>query len=131
MDHKDYYTALGQLVYAVAMADGSIQTEERTRLFYFVISEIVELHKEGGHGEDALLVFNIEKEFHRLKDENVPMKWAYENFIEFLENNKNDLDEKMKVTCLNAMEKIASAYNGIEDSEQVLIDKIMKKIGEI
>ena len=131
MDQKAYYTALGQLVYAIAMADGSIQTEERTQLINFVISEIVAIHKASGLEGSALDVFNIEEEFHRLRDENIPAQQAYDNFIEFIDSNKPNFNEKLKQTCLQIMDEIALAYNGIEDSEQEVIDEIKKKLATI
>ena len=131
MDYKDFYTALGQLVYAVAMADGSIQNEEVSKVFHFAISQIVDIESESGHGREALQAFYTEKEFSRLRKNNIPMKEAQASFLEFLETNKADLNDKMKTTCLNVMEKVAMAYNGIEASEQKLIDEIRKKIDEI
>ncbi len=128
MDYKTYYTALGQLVYAIAKADGSIQTEEVGKIFNFVISQLVELEQKTGRGKDALLAFNTEKEFHRLRDNNVSVKEAYRYFSDFLDENKNEFDEKMKNTCINLMENVALAYNGIEPPEKALLDKAKEKI---
>nr|NQU91068.1 hypothetical protein [Bacteroidota bacterium] len=128
MNYKDYYTALGQLVYAVAMADGNIQNEEVSKVFHFAVSQIVDLESVSGHGREALQAFYTEKEFSRLRNKNVPMEEAFDYFTNFLEQNKNHLDAKMKKTCLNVMEKVAMAYNGIEDSEQKLIDEVKKKL---
>ena len=128
MDYKDYYTALGQLVYAIAKADGSIQTEEVGKIFNFVISQLIDLEAKSGRGRDALLAFNTEKEFHRLQDNNVSVKEAYHEFSEFLDAHKKDFDEEMKLTCLNLMENVALAHNGIEPPERALIDKAREKI---
>ncbi len=128
MDYKTYYTALGQLVYAIAKADGSIQTEEIGKIFNFVISQLVELEQKTGRGKDALLAFNTEKEFHRLRDENKSVKEAFLKFADFLDANKDNFDEKMKTTCLNLMENVALAYNGIEPPEKALLDKAKEKI---
>lgn len=128
MDYKAYYTALGQLVYAIAKADGTIQTEEIGKIFNFVISQLVELEEKTGRGKEALLAFNTEKEFHRLRNENKTVKEAYQQFAAFLEANKEDFDEKMKTTCINLMENVALAYNGIEPPEKALIEKAKKKI---
>ena len=131
MNHKDYYTALGQLVYSIAMADGSIQNEEVSKVFHFVVSQIVELESESGNGRDALKAFYTEKEFHRMKNENIPVDEAYQRFIVFIEKNKNDLNDKLKTTCINLMEKVAVAYNGIEDAEMAIIEKVKKRIVEL
>lgn len=131
MDNKSYFTALGQLAYAVAMADGTVQTEERARIFHFVISQLVELEEETRNGSQALEAFYLEKEFHRLKDENASMEIAYDMFIDFLKENRNDFDEDRKKTCVEVMEKVAGAYNGIEEPERKLIDKIKSRIENI
>lgn len=131
MNYKDYYTALGQLVYAIAKADGSIQNEELSKIFNFVISQLVEIEEKTKSGKEALLAFNTEKEFHRLREQNKPVKEAYEDFIGFLEANKSEFDEKMKTTCINLMENVALAYNGIEEPERALIDKIKEKIRDL
>ncbi len=131
MNYKEYYTALGNLVYAIAKADGSIQTEESSKIFYFVISQLVELEKESGDGKNALEAFNTEKEFHRLQKEDTTVEKAYDGFVAFLEKNKNHFDEKLKNTCIDVMERVAEAYNDIEDSEKELMDKIRNKIQEI
>lgn len=131
MDYKQYYTALGKLVYAIAMADGSIQTEEVNKIFNFVISQLIELEESTGSGKEALLAFNTEKEFHRLRKNNESVKVAYQQFIDFLEENKSDFDEKMKTTCIKLMEKVAIAHNGIEDSEQAMIDMVKNRLNTL
>jgi uncharacterized tellurite resistance protein B-like protein len=131
MNYKEYYTALGSLVYAIAKADGSIQTEESAAIFHFVISQLVGLEKESGDGKSALEAFNLEREFHKLKKENATVKEAYDGFVEFLDKNKDHCDEKFKTTCINVMEKVAGAYNNIEESEKAIIDKIKEKISSL
>ncbi|OQX75455.1 MAG: hypothetical protein B6D64_11590 [Bacteroidetes bacterium 4484_276] len=132
MNFKDYYTAIGRLVYAIAKADGSIQTEESAKIFHFVISQIVNLEKDsGGTGKNALEAFNTEREFHRLKKMNATVQEAYNGFVDFLDKNKQHFDGKMKKTCLDIMEKVAMAYNGVEDPEKAIIDKVKEKINSI
>lgn len=131
MDYKAYYTALGQLVYAIAKADGSIQTEEKSKIFNFVIAQLFELEQKTGTGKEALLAFNTEKEFHRLRDENKSVKDAYRQFADFLDANKVHFDDKMKTTCVNLMENVALAYNGIEPPEKALIEKAKQKIMDL
>jgi len=131
MNYKEYYTALGRLVYAIAKADGSIQTEESAKIFYFVISQLVDLEKESGDGKNALEAFNTEKEFHRLQKENTSVEEAYDGFVTFLEKNKSHCDDRLKQTCINVMERVAEAHNDIEESEKAIIDKIKEKINKI
>ncbi len=131
MNYKEYYTALGKLVYAIAKADGSIQTEESAKIFHFVISQIVDLETESGDDRNALEAFYTEREFHRLEKLNATVDEAYNGFVEFLDSNKHLCDEKLKDTCLNIMNRVAGAYNGIEESERHIIDKIKEKLDSI
>jgi hypothetical protein len=130
MDLKQFYTTLGRLVYAVAKADGAIQQEEVASVFHFVITQIISLEKDSFDGRSALEAFYTEKEFNRLRDEDVPMMEAFNQFIDFLDKNRSECDEKSRATCLYIIEKVALAYNGIEPSERVLIENIRKKFSE-
>ncbi len=131
MNHKEYYTALGKLVYVIANANGSIHNEEVSSIFHFVIAHLVDVEKETIDGNGANEVFDIEKEFHRLRDEEILMKEAYKDFIKFLDDNSENINDKMKKTILTAMEKVAMAYNGIEESEKIIINEIKEKISKI
>ena len=131
MDYKEYYTALGKLVYVVAMADGSVQNEEVSRIYNFVISQLMNLEEKTGNVKDSLYAFNTEKEFHRLKKNKASVKETYQQFIIFLETNKNNFDDKMKTTCITLIEKVAIAHNGIEDAEQALIEKVKSCLNEL
>jgi len=131
MNYKEYYTALGKLVYAVAKADGSIQNEESAKVFHFVISQIVDLEKESGDGRHALEAFNTEREFHRLEKQNTSVEDAVDGFFNFLEKNKDHWNDKLKNTCFNIMEVVARAYNDIEDSENIIIIKVKEKINRL
>jgi len=82
-------------------------------------------------GENVLFAFNTEKEFHRLKKCKTSVKEAYQHFIDFLEANKAEFDDKMKTTCITLIEKVAIAHNGIEDTEQALIDKVKTRLNDL
>ena len=131
MDFKEYYTALGKLVYAVAMADGSVQNEEVSKVYSFVCTQLMNLEEKTGNLKDALHAFNTEKEFHRLIKNKASVKEAYLQFISFLETNKNDFDDKMKTTCITLIEKVAIAHNGIEDAEHALIEKVKTRLNNL
>jgi hypothetical protein len=130
MDLKLFYTALGRVVYAIAKADGAIQQEEVASVFHFVITQIIAIEKDNFDGRHALEAFYTEKEFNRLRDEDVPMNEAFDQFIRFYDLNKDVCDTNMKNTCLHIIEKVARAYNGIEPSELAIIEHVRKKFSE-
>jgi len=124
MDNKKYYTALGQLVYAVAKADGTIHNEETAKVFHFVVSQILEHEQATSDGRSGLEAFYTEKEFNRLRQADVSCNEACEKFVEFYEINQSGFDEKMKNSCISFMERIAVAHNGYDQCEIELIDRI-------
>lgn len=130
MDLKHFYTALGRVVYAVAKADGAVQHEEVASVFHFVITQIIEIEKNNFDGRHALEAFYTEKEFNRLRDEDVSMIDAFDQFIGFYNLNKDVCDTNMKNTCLHIIEKVALAHNGIEPAELAIIENVKKIFSE-
>lgn len=124
MDNKKYYTALGQLVYAVAIADGTIHNEETAKVFHFVVSQFLNHEPETINDRSGLEAFYTEKEFNRLREKNVTCDVALRQFEEFYTKNRNQFDEKMKDMCINIIEGIANAHNGVDNCELEIIDRI-------
>jgi uncharacterized tellurite resistance protein B-like protein len=124
MDFKDYYTALGKLVYAIALADGEVQSEESGKIFDFVISQLSKAEYAPENGKTALDVFDIEKEFHRLREEKVPAQVACQQFINFVEVHKTDLTKNNIASCISLMEQVAESHQGINKAERTMISKI-------
>ncbi len=124
MDNKKFYTALGQLVYSVAKADGTVQNEETAQVFHFVVSQFLEHELATLNGRSGLEAFYTEKEFNRLRSENESCLHAFTKFETFYQNHKGSFDDNMKITCLNIIESVASAHKGIDPSETTIIERI-------
>ena len=131
MERKDYYTALGKLVYAIAQADGKVQSEESSRIFDFVIAQLSKAEYAPEKGKTALKVFDIEKEFHRLRDEKVPAQKASQQFIDFVDAHNADFTEEHKTTCISLMKDVAEAHQGIDKTESAMITKIKNHLENI
>lgn len=128
MNYQHFYTALGQLIYSIAMADGAVQNEEMGKVFHFVVSQIVEIESDLGHGANGLHAFHTEKEFNRLKRERVSAETAFERFMLFLDEHGAKMNSKMRATCLHIMERVAKAHNGIEATEQSILTQIESRL---
>lgn len=124
MDNKKFYTALGQLVYSVAKADGTVQNEETAKVFHFVVSQFLEHELATLNGRSGLEAFYTEKEFNRLRSENESCQDAFTKFETFYKQHKNSFDDNMKNTCLSIIESVANAHKGIDQCETTLIEKI-------
>lgn len=124
MDNKKFYTALGQLVYSVAKADGTIQNEEIAKVFHFVVSQFLEHELATLNGRSGLESFYTEKEFNRLRMENESCQDAFTKFETFYQKHKSSFDNNMKTTCLSIIESVAIAHKGIDQCETNLIEKV-------
>ncbi len=131
MERKDYYIALGKLVYAIAQADGKVQSEESSRIFDFVIAQLSKAEYAPEKGKTALKVFDIEKEFHRLREEKVPAQLVCQQFIDFVDTHNADFTEKHKTTCISLMKDVAEAHEGINEAENAMISKIKKHLDSL
>lgn len=100
------YDAFGELIYAIAMADGSIQSEEVEAL-----ESILSQHPWAKQIEWS---FNYENEKHHTVDQ------AYKNAIEVCIQNGPDPEYKY---LLDVMVFVADSFGGIVPQEKELIDK--------
>ena len=110
---EDVYNAFGEVMYAVALADGAIQQEEIKRF-----NEIIEKHKFGD---------KIKWSFFHKKEENTPLKVALEKALDTLTTFGPFEDLPF---LFNALEEIAKAFNGIVEQERNLIDNFRKDLHE-
>jgi len=110
---EDVYHAFGELMYAVALADGEIQQEEIIRF-----NKIIEKHQ---------FAHKIKWSFFHEQEENTPLKVALEKALKTLTTYGpfEDLPFLFK-----ALEEIALAFNGIVIEERNLIDNFRKDLHE-
>ena len=130
MDFKKFYVNLGKLVYAIAMADGSVQQEEIEKFRNDLNNLLLPLHS----GVDELgmdSAFYTEFEFETLMDNKVSMKEAFDSFIKYIDENKDDFTDELKEVCMKIVEDVAKAYEGIVEEEKVLIDTLKAKLDSI
>jgi len=130
MNYEDFYTQLGKLAYAVAMADGTVQQEEIDK-FRDDIKELL-LPLESGADEFGIdNAFFSEFEFKSLMDKKIGVEETFESFLNFIDKNKESIDDNLKEVCLKVVENVALAYQGIVESEKLLIDKLKEKLNSL
>ncbi len=112
-DKAKLYETLGELLYVIAMADGVIQDEEKK-----VLQEITETHQ---WAHDIKWSFNYE-ESKKADVENV-----YKKVIDFC-HNYGPAPEYQEF--IEAMNKLASAAEGIDESESMLINSFSRDLTE-
>lgn len=130
MEYKEFYIELGKLVYAIAMADGQVQQEELDTLRNTINTHLAPLEDSMDEfGTDS--AFYTEFEFETLMDSQADVKSCFESFMQYIENNKNLFTPKFKAACINVIEEVAKAYQGIIPAEKELIDKIKARLATI
>lgn len=129
MNYPGLYTEIGRLAYAIASADGVIHSSEVEKICDFIGREIDQIGADGEISEEAILhaVF----EFNKLRNENASAKDAYLGFLNFIDVHPEIFTHRIKNVCINISLRIAAAFEGINETESALIDKLKKKLDGI
>lgn len=131
MHYKRFYSELGKLLYAVAEIDGTISQKEKKSLQDIIKKELVpsETHTDE-FGTDVAYYAEIEFDF--LADKKIhDTEWAFDSFIDYVDEHRTAFDEKMKKVSLKLVKKLAAAYQGTNNKEKALIEKLKQKLDEI
>lgn len=107
------YEVLGELLYAIAKADGVVRLEEKEAL-----SKLLKNHPLGN---DIIWSFEFEE------DKNTSIDSIYDKVINYCHGYGAS---PIYVEFINAMKIIAEAANGIEDSESKIINSFSKDLME-
>jgi tellurite resistance protein len=127
MDYKEFYIGFGRLLYAIAKADGYIQMTEYAEFADIVSTELHPLEEKFNFESSFKTLF----EFKDLSDKDVDVDEAFTQFTDFLKANKDEVDAEMKQLCLNAAQKVAESYAGVDENEQALLDRLKTELDNI
>jgi uncharacterized tellurite resistance protein B-like protein len=115
---ESLHFAMGELAYAVARADGTIQREEREK-FHEIIEEEVRAQGYDFNVSDIIIqVLDREKV--------VDAETAYDWALKEMRINSHYLSPEMKESFTRIMEKIAQAYPPVTAEEQELVNRFKK-----
>lgn len=119
---ENLHMAIGQLAFAVAFSDGTVQKPEREK-FHAIVME--ELGNEDYSFDVSDVVFQImEKD---KMDSNTVYDWAMKE----IKTNGNYLSPELKQKFISVMEKVAAAYPPVSESESGIINRFKKDIDAI
>lgn len=119
---ENLYYAIGELAYAIALADGEIQKEERLKFHNLVEAEL--RCKDYNFNVSDIIFQIIDKDKTSLQD-------AYDSAMKQIQVNSHYLSPELKATFIKVMEKVAKAYKPVTINEQNLIEKFKKDIEPI
>ena len=122
MSIQNIHVAMGSLAYSIAKADGVIQEEEK-KILHSIAQEEFEL-SDSDHEW-------ITKMFDKLEKDNTSLEDAYTYAMDtLLESNRNDYDftDSIKNKCINFMEKVSYAFDGISSEEKAILDRFKEDV---
>lgn len=117
---ENLHYAIGELVYAIATADGKIQRAERDKFHEIVISELGSKHYDFDISENIFQLLDRDK----CIDTDTAYNWA----IKEIRMNSHYLSPEMKTNFINVVEKIALAFSEITAKENSIIERFKKDI---
>ncbi len=117
------YYALGELAYAVAMADGKVNPEERRKIHDIVVKE-ASCHNYNFDVSEII--------FHILQKEKVfNVEESYELALKEINTYRNFLTDDMKAEFSAVLEKVARAFDSVTIGEKNIIERFRKDIDKI
>jgi uncharacterized tellurite resistance protein B-like protein len=119
---ENLYYALGELVFAIAKADGKIQKEEKEKLHDI-------LHAEFKKHQTDLDVTEII--FHILQKDVVDARTAYDSCVKQIRLNSQYVSEQMKLDFIAVIVKVAQAFSPITSAEEKLINDFIAELDQI
>ena len=120
---EELHYAIGQMAFALACADGAVQSEERDRFF-----EIIREEFDDGQG-----TINTGEIIFRLLDKRNPFDTAatYELAMNTIRANGTHLSPALKSRFIHLLERVAAAYPPVTADENRLLEKVRQDLQAI
>jgi uncharacterized tellurite resistance protein B-like protein len=113
-NYREYYKQLGNLLYAVASADGHISKKEWQELRRMVSTELV----------TADAAFSVEFQFDFLEGNDYTPAMAFEELEEYLKHNAALLPQKDKDRLQEAARHVAAAFHNVNKEEKNILSRL-------
>lgn len=117
---QSLHNAIGELAYAIARADGTVQKEERQK-FHAIVS--AELRCKDYDFDISDIIFQILE-----KDKVIDSATAYEWAMKEIKLNSHYLSPELKQTFINVIEKVAKAFPPVTEEEKSVLAKFRNDI---
>ena len=126
---KELYPKLGHLFYAVAFADGKIESAEIKKLKKTVKGRWL-LAEESNDEFGSNAAFQIISVFDWLAAEKISGNNAYDAFAVFFRKNREGIDAAMKENILQTAVDISLAFRGENKEELALMENLKKLLSK-
>lgn len=127
MNSKDYYIEFGKVVYAIAMADGEIQDEEKEVVVRMVKEELASMEdKTDSFGTD--LAYYTLFSFEREEEQGSDPETAMESFFSYLDRHHLHPGERTRRACIKLLKRVAGSYGRTTLAEKQLLEKFEHRL---
>lgn len=120
---KDMYDKLGNLFYAIAVADGKVKREE-----YFKMQEVFTKEASGDTEENQLIdvtaIEAISEVFKNLAREGKESQECFEEFEKFYQVKQQLFGKELKLLIWKVANAIAASFSGKNKSELVILAQL-------
>ena len=127
MSTKLFYAELGKLLYAIANADANINQSEKESLTKLITERLLQKEKDidrYGTNEAWFTQFSFDTSEETIEStEN-----AFENFMDFVKEYKNELTEDELTLCLKLSEHLADSYHHINKKENKILTELRTQL---
>ncbi|MFY9307825.1 MAG: TerB family tellurite resistance protein [Bacteroidia bacterium] len=120
---QSLHYAIGEIAYAIARADGTVQKEEREKFHSIVAAE---LRCKDYDFDVADIIFQVID-----KDKYVDASTAYDWAMKEIHLNSHYLSPELKEIFIKVLEKVAKAYPPVTKEEEELLEKFKKDIAPL
>lgn len=127
MSHIEFYKELGKLLYAIANADGMLSEKDPSGLRK-VIYEDLAPEETGTDDHGANEAWYTEYEFEVLQEYGIDVETAFDDFINYYREHKDEISREMKENCMRAATKIAQAFQTKNHFERYYLKKLRQEL---
>jgi uncharacterized tellurite resistance protein B-like protein len=123
MDIRQFYIAMGKLLYAIADADSVITRQERNELYKLISTRLThrELHTDEFGTNDAwYTVF----EFEAAEEAGLTANEAFNEFAEYIQEHWAMMDDELRSICMLLADRLAESYHHTNAREKDMIRRL-------
>lgn len=125
MIYKNFYSEVGKLLYAIAKADGTIDSKEIKAIHQMVLKDLVPLESSTDEfGTDS--AFYVEMEFDYLNENLYDPDVAFNSFVDYVQDHYSAFDSKMKTAVFNVANTLTQSFHETNIKDHYMIEKLKK-----
>jgi uncharacterized tellurite resistance protein B-like protein len=118
---KEFYTAFGNLLYALAMSDGAVQNAEKESILKLVKEKLVPLEDEtDAMGTD--LAHYTAFAFETADDQIESVEDALTNFVDYMKEHHDVFSHEQLKIFNSIIKEVAKSYGRVTKKEQEIMD---------